>query len=426
MLPRVELEPKVDSSMVTSETPTSELSREVSRESSSDATRALPVELSGAAPSEVSSEASCTASSEPSCVVPNEASCAALSAPTSEASCAVSSEVASEPTSATPPRKPLVVGSDCSGMGTECHALEALGIEYVHAFCSEIWEPAIRCLRSKRQRAKRMYRDVTKRVLDEEVPSVDLYVCGFPCQPNSALNLKRGGEDARRDPMVCALAYIEAKRPRYFVLENVVGLTTVCKGALWNALVDRLDALEGYAWDYRVLDPCKHANSPQSRPRVYLCGARGADLPIEWPDEVPLTTRCVDLLDADAFAQPAAPCYLKMLQTWGIEPSQEGVIEFCAASRTYSPYKDPRPLQPHEVKQVLRADVAPCLIRHDPGPYANHLQRYLTADECLKLQGFDPALVRKPQVTPLQMRQLCGNAMHCGVLARVLEKLLQM
>ena len=224
--------------------------------------------------------------------------------------------------------------------------------------------------------------------------------------------------------MVCALAYIEAKRPRYFVLENVVGLTTVSKGALWNALVDRLDALEGYAWDYRVLDPCKHANSPQSRPRVYLCGARGTDLPIEWPDEVPLTTRCVDLLDADAFAQPAAPCYLKMLQTWGIEPSQEGVIEFCAASRTYSPYKDPRPLQPHEVKQVLRADVAPCLIRHDPGPYANHLQRYLTADECLKLQGFDPALVRKPQVTPLQMRQLCGNAMHCGVLARVLEKLL--
>lgn len=407
MVPRVELEPKVESSMVTTETP-SALPSEASSTGASEAPSTLASEPSG--------DPSPTVSSEPSGTVPNVAS--------SEVSCAASTEPASAPASPTPPRKPLVVGSDCSGMGTECYALEALGIEYVHAFCSEIWEPAIRCLRSKRQRAKRMYRDVTKRELDEEVPSVDLYVCGFPCQPNSALNLKRGGEDARRDPMVCALAYIEAKRPRYFVLENVVGLTTVCKGALWNALVDRLDALEGYAWDYRVLDPCKHANSPQSRPRVYLCGARGTDRPIEWPDEVPLTTRCVDLLDADAFAQPAAPCYLKMLQTWGIEPSQEGIVEFCAASRTYSPYKDPRPLQPHEVKHVLRADVAPCLIRHDPGPYANHLQRYLTADECLKLQGFDPALVRKPQVTPLQMRQLCGNAMHCGVLARVLEKLL--
>ena len=61
---------------------------------------------------------------------------------------------------------------------------------------------------------------------------------------------------------------------------------------------------------------------------------------------------------------------------------------------------------------------------HDPGPYANHLGRHLTADECLTLQGFDPTKVRRPQVTPLQMRQLCGNAMHCGVLTRVLEKLL--
>ena len=407
MLPGVELELSMDSSTVASQT-RSELSSTLPSEQSCDSSRSVSSESSGAVPS--------ATSSEPSYVMPTEVA--------SEPSSEPPTEVASASASPTPPRKPLVVGSDCSGMGTECYALEALGIEYVHAFCSEIWEPAIRCLRSKRQRAKRMYRDVTKRELDEEVPSVDLYVCGFPCQPNSALNLKRGGEDARRDPMVCALAYIEAKRPRYFVLENVVGLTTVCKGALWNALVDRLDALEGYAWDYRVLDPCKHANSPQSRPRVYLCGARGTDRPIEWPDEVPLTTRCVDLLDKDAFAQPAAPCYLKMLETWGIEPSQEGIVEFCAASRTYSPYKDPRPLQPHEVKHVLRADVAPCLIRHDPGPYANHLQRHLTADECLKLQGFDPALVRKPQVTPLQMRQLCGNAMHCGVLARVLEKLL--
>ena len=37
-------------------------------------------------------------------------------------------------------RKPLVVGSDCSGMCTESHALDALGIAHVHAFCSEVWE----------------------------------------------------------------------------------------------------------------------------------------------------------------------------------------------------------------------------------------------------------------------------------------------
>jgi len=307
-------------------------------------------------------------------------------------------------------------------MCTESHALDALGIAHAHAFCSEVWEPAIRCVRAMGKRPKVVYRDVTERTVSE-VPYVDLYVCGFPCQPNSVMNLKKTEGDARRDPMGKALEYIREKRPKYWVLENVAGLMHAGKGAVWRGLVNTLDALEGYAWDYRVLDPCKHANSPQSRPRVYLCGAKGADR-VDWPDEVPLTTRCVDLLDAEATGQAAAPCYLTMLATWGIDPSQEGVLEFCAASRTYSPYKNPRRLEPHEVKQVLRAEVAPCIIKHDPGPYANHLKRYLTADECLRLQGFDPALVRKPQVTPLQMRQLCGNAMHCGVLARVLEKLL--
>ena len=70
-------------------------------------------------------------------------------------------------------------------------------------------------------------------------------------------------------------------------------------------------------------------------------------------------------------------------------------------------------------------EISPCVIKHDPGPYANHLQRFLTGDECLKLQGFAPAKIRKPQVTPLQLRSLCGNAMHCGVLAKVLEKLIR-
>ena len=64
-----------------------------------------------------------------------------------------------------------------------------------------------------------MYRDVTERNV-KNVPNVDLYVCGFPCQPNSVMNVKRESStpDERRDPMACALAYIEAKRPRYWVL----------------------------------------------------------------------------------------------------------------------------------------------------------------------------------------------------------------
>ena len=34
--------------------------------------------------------------------------------------------------------KRLRVGSDCAGMATELFALQALGIEYEHAFCSAL------------------------------------------------------------------------------------------------------------------------------------------------------------------------------------------------------------------------------------------------------------------------------------------------
>ena len=141
---------------------------------------------------------------------------------------------------------PLVVGSDCSGMCTESHALDALGIAHTHAFCSEVWEPAIRCVRAMgSKRPKLVYRDVTERSVSE-VPYVDLYVCGFPCQPNSVMNLKKTNNDTRRDPMQKAIEYIQEKRPKYWVLENVTGLVHVGRGAVWRSLVDALDALDGY------------------------------------------------------------------------------------------------------------------------------------------------------------------------------------
>ena len=315
----------------------------------------------------------------------------------------------------------LTVGSDCSGMSTELHALDLLNIKYIHEFSSEIWEPAIRYIRSN-HRPKKLWRDMSQRNMDD-VPYVDLYVCGFPCQPVSGMNQNKKEDDPRREILNVVLDYIETKKPKYFILENVVGLMRASKGAIWNKLVDRLDGMKDYTWDYRILDPCKHAGSPQSRPRIYICGRKG-NLRFNWPSEIPLQTSCVDILDHNAEEKTAAPCYHRQMRTWGITSSDVGIIEFCAASRQFSPYIDSKILNEKQRAQVVRSHIAACLIRHDPGPYAVHLDRMLTANECLVLQGFDTSKVRKPQVTPLQMRQLCGNAMHCGVLTRLLQSLL--
>jgi len=158
---------------------------------------------------------------------------------------------------------------------------------------------------------------------------------------------------------------------------------------------------------------------------VFMCGVhKRVGSQVNFPSEVPLTRRCVDLLDPHATGQPCAPCYKRMLEIWKVPPDAEGLIEFCAASRAVSPYKNPHALSPLELKHVLKADVCAALIKHDPGHYANHLGRMLTSSESLKIMGFDPSKVRVPSITSTQMRSLCGNAMHCGVLARVLASLM--
>ena len=319
-------------------------------------------------------------------------------------------------------------------MYTELHALNVLGVPYKHAFASEIWEPAIRYIRAN-HRPCVMHHDMTQRAL-KAAPKCDLYLCSSPCQPVSVMNAKKKIDDKRREPLSHALDYIRAKQPKYWVFENVLGLMRVDKGSVWRSLCSQLDAMcmeLGYRWSYQVLDPCKHADSPQSRPRVYICGRKG-DTQINWPSEVPLTKRCVELLDARARptgrtradSGTLAACYKRQLAIWGITPGEdEGIVEFCASSRAHSPYKNKEPLTSKQRAHVLKADIAPCMIKHDPGLYAVHLDRMLTADECLLLQGHtDPSKVTKPQVTDLQMRQLCGNAMHMGVLACVLECLL--
>ena len=318
------------------------------------------------------------------------------------------------------------MGSDCAGMCTELFALQALGVEYELVFCSEIDERAVRFLRHNHH-CPRYYHDMTDRGAVSDVPACDLYVCSFPCQPWSVLNLRKKKEDARRSVVDHALEYIQTHEPSWWVMENVAGILNTEGGKPWRALCERFDSLTDYVWSYQVICPSTHANGPQSRKRVFMCGVhKRVGERVDFPCEIPLTRRCVDLLDPKATGQPCAPCYKRMLDTWQVPPCKEGLIEFCSASRAVSPYKNPHALSPLELRHVLKADVCAALIKHDPGHYANHLGRMLTNTEALLLMGFDPSKVRVPSITGTQFRSLCGNAVHMGVLARVLASLMGM
>ena len=73
------------------------------------------------------------------------------------------------------------------------------------------------------------------------LPDIDLYVCGFPCQPFSNAGKGKGLEDKRGNVFFSCLDVIKTKKPKYFILENV-------KGILGNNKLDKKDKY-GNTWN---------------------------------------------------------------------------------------------------------------------------------------------------------------------------------
>ena len=157
----------------------------------------------------------------------------------------------------------LVVGTDCSGADAPAWALRALDIGVRDAFASDSWDVARRLVLSN-SKPQVMFDDMCTRAA-ADVPSHNVYVCGFPCQPFSTLhNNTTYFRDARAAPFKSMLQTLNAKRPACAVLENVPGILRVRK-----ALTRALRGLPGYRYHLVRLDP-RQFGDPVRRPRVYM------------------------------------------------------------------------------------------------------------------------------------------------------------
>lgn len=117
---------------------------------------------------------------------------------------------------------------------------------------------------------------------NEDIPDHDALFGGFPCQPFSRngkwfnKNGKTIGENEERDNLFLELVRIlVAKKPKYFVFENVKGLLSMknrdgssCVGTIVSNLKDC-----GYRVKYDVLDAANFG-IPQQRLRVFFVGIR--------------------------------------------------------------------------------------------------------------------------------------------------------
>ncbi len=125
----------------------------------------------------------------------------------------------------------LRVGTDCSGIEAPIQALRQLYIPFKHVFSSDIDKYCIQSIKANYdpeiifgdKDGPYPEGDITKRNI-QDVPDIDLYVCGFPCQPFSMAGERQGFKDKRGNVFWSCLEVIERKQPKYFILENVKGL----------------------------------------------------------------------------------------------------------------------------------------------------------------------------------------------------------
>lgn len=135
---------------------------------------------------------------------------------------------------------------------------------------------------------------------------IDVVFGGAPCQGFSLIG-KRALDDPRNQLVFHFVRLVDELRPKYFVFENVKGLTLGKHADFLHELISTLDA-RGYdcLMPYRVLNAADYG-VPQDRRRLFLIGARrGLDLP-RYPEASETTATVADAIadlpDADAFAE---------------------------------------------------------------------------------------------------------------------------
>jgi DNA (cytosine-5)-methyltransferase 1 len=110
---------------------------------------------------------------------------------------------------------------------------------------------------------------------------LDCLIGGPPCQAFSVYNHQRGMHDERSGLFREYLRIVEGLQPKWVVMENVTGITSVGGGQAVEEILSGL-AEHGYQVETRVLK-AEEYGVPQERRRILFIGNR-LGLPIVWPE----------------------------------------------------------------------------------------------------------------------------------------------
>jgi DNA (cytosine-5)-methyltransferase 1 len=253
--------------------------------------------------------------------------------------------------------------------------------------------------------------DITK--LDpRKVPDHDVLFGGFPCQSFSKAGKQLGFDDTRGTIFFDIARIIEAKRPKYFLLENVKGLLHHASGETFRTIIETLTGL-GYNVQHQLLNSV--AWVPQNRRRVFILGQRDDLEPVPLPI-CHSTKRTVlgDILHSQDDDQISASDSKRFTDTDGTAAPK--YFHSQATASWLINYKIKRALKGWtQVNFVIPSDVTGTLTAsyHHDGKEITLNDgglRKLTPRECFRLQGFPDSFVLPDAVSDTQLYRQAGNS----------------
>jgi DNA (cytosine-5)-methyltransferase 1 len=294
----------------------------------------------------------------------------------------------------------LKIGTDCSGLDAPITALKNLKVDFSHEFSSDI---DLNCRKEilANHRPKILFEDMSERNV-ADVPFIDLYVCGFPCQAFSIAGKKEGfkAENGGNIFFECVKTIRHCK-PKIFVLENTNTLQNHDQGKTFKIILQKLHDLKKYNIYHQILNT-RHYGIPQNRRRIYIVGVKKT---IRKPFQFPEPVRCKSLPTfIDHTNQTRDPW--NRADDLSILPKNSVFVNVnylrsshFPHSGTYSP-------------ALLTQGTLWCVPYH----------RRATIKEHLKLQGFPADF--KQVVSNSSFKKEIGNAMSVNVIQAVLKNCL--
>ena len=299
-----------------------------------------------------------------------------------------------------------------SGYGSQSLALERLGIEHEVVAISEIDKYALQAYYALHSKDIPNLGDISK--LDvNDIPEHDLFTYSFPCQDISVAGKTKGivkGE-TRSGLLYECERIIEAKRPKYLLLENVKNLVGKKFKAQFEEWLAYLESL-GYTNYWQVLN-AKNYGVPQNRERVFVISILGEHEAYEFPKPMPLNKCIKDILEEEVDEKYYIK-YDKPFPKWQYSKNIIGYLDIGSYELNNRVYGV------GSCSFTIRAK------QPDQKILVGNRLRKLTPRECFRLMGLNDTeidVIQNLKLPKTQEYKLAGNSIVVDVLEAIFKNL---